>query len=65
METKISKEELVLLINALENREFKYKKIKDIHRYLLEKLDECSKTEKATDKETKLQPASDLFKGKV
>ena len=73
METKITREELVLLVRALENREFKYSMIKDIHKYLLDKIDECEKPQHkkpvATGKEMttkkdnikKLIPAVDMF----
>jgi hypothetical protein len=47
METTITREELALLVRALENREFKYTMIKDIHKYLLDKIDECAKLENA------------------
>lgn len=47
METTIRREELALIVSALENREFKYSMIKDIHKYLLEKMDECVKVKSA------------------
>lgn len=53
METKITREELALLVRALENREFKYSMIKDIHKYLLDKIDECVSIESAKTKKSK------------
>ena len=59
METTIRREELALLVNALENREFKYSMIKDIHKYLLDKMDECVKVESAkTQRSTEKKPMS-------
>lgn len=49
MQITITKEELTLLVNALESREFKFAKIKDIHAYLLHKIDECDNLEKANE----------------
>ena len=48
METTITREELALLVRALEGREFKYSMIKDIHKYLLDKIDECVVPKKET-----------------
>ena len=67
METTIRREELALIVNALENREFKYSMIKDIHKYLLDKMDECAKVEAAKPKEKPkdskggLVPPMDMF----
>ena len=66
METTIRREELALIVSALENREFKYSMIKDIHKYLLDKMDECVKVEKAKPKEEPkpkggLVPPMDMF----
>lgn len=47
MQTTISIAELELLVDALETREFQYNKIQDIHRYLLDKIDECVNIESA------------------
>ena len=53
METTITREELALLVRALEGREFKYSMIKDIHKYLLDKMDECVSIESAKTKKSK------------
>ena len=53
METTITREELALLVRALEGREFKYSMIKDIHKYLLDKMDECVTIESAKTKKSK------------
>ena len=47
MQTVITLAELELLVEALETREFQYGKIQDIHRYLLDKIDECVNIEDA------------------
>lgn len=52
METTITREELALLVRALEGREFKYSMIKDIHKYLLDKIDECVSIESAKTKKS-------------
>ena len=69
METTITREELALLVRALESREFKYSMIKDIHKYLLDKMDECvniesAKTQMSKDTKPKTEgliPPSDAF----
>ena len=56
----VSAEELTMIVNALENREFKYSMIKDIHSYLLHKIDECDKVAADLVKDDLTQQKSDL-----
>ena len=58
METTIRREELALIVNALENREFKYSMIKDIHKYLLDKIDECCIVDNAKTQSSEKKPMS-------
>ena len=62
----LSKEEIELILSTLENREFKYSKIKDLHSYFLHKLSELDdnlpeKKKEAPVKGAKLVPAVDMF----
>jgi len=61
----ISKTELENLIDELEKIPIAYNLIRDIHIYLLHKLDECVSIESAKPKRALLSgltPPSDLFK---